>query len=529
MGCRSTELLQLYSSAALIVNLHGATVPQPEHAAIGPAGLRRHRSRSSSSFSCIRARPSARSCSSRTRRSSRGPRNYGREGCRLAGLATVCVPSNASADRAGLVERRQRRRLAPVHHDRGWKQLWREITFEGEVYHWSKHFEFLKFLDLPARCGGSFELALTSYEAADRRLLEAHGWSVIDAGALSADIDLYRAYIGRSRGEFTVAKDQNVRLRTGWFSDRSAAYLAAGRPVVTQDSGFGCDLPTRLRPLRVSRRWTMRRQPSTRSRPTTNVMARRAHDIAAEYFDHAVVLPATTQRVWSVRHGLDDPRRHAFQQHHTRRPVVRSRPRGHGPLHARGSNGDATPRRTGNGKLRAVTSVSLDTVTETSGTRFRGRRRSRAAHCATSGTTPSASSAGRRPTVAEWLRQSGHDAEALAAAGKEDAGRSAGRGRDSYPAIVALDCIEQTARAMERTEQTQADAVAGRSADCRRAERHACQRPPGHAARAATRVHRATRRSRSMPPPPTDAERHLQRRGIHGYRASSGRSTRSMC
>jgi hypothetical protein len=47
-----------------------------------------------------------------------------------------------------------------------------------------------------------------------------------------------------SRGEFTVAKDQNVRLRSGWFSDRSACYLAAGRPVITQDTGFGKFLPT---------------------------------------------------------------------------------------------------------------------------------------------------------------------------------------------------------------------------------------------------------------------------------------------
>jgi hypothetical protein len=47
-----------------------------------------------------------------------------------------------------------------------------------------------------------------------------------------------------SRGEFTFAKDQNIRLRSGWFSERSACYLAAGRPVITQDTGFGSTLPT---------------------------------------------------------------------------------------------------------------------------------------------------------------------------------------------------------------------------------------------------------------------------------------------
>jgi hypothetical protein len=75
-------------------------------------------------------------------------------------------------------------------------------------------------------------------------LLAAHGWGVTDALALSKDILPYQEYILGSRAEFTVAKDQNVRLRSGWFSDRSACYLAASRPVITQDTGFGNVLPT---------------------------------------------------------------------------------------------------------------------------------------------------------------------------------------------------------------------------------------------------------------------------------------------
>ena len=55
---------------------------------------------------------------------------------------------------------------------------------------------------------------------------------------LSVDWDGYRNYIRKSQGEFTCAKDQYVRLNTGWFSDRTACYLAAGRPVVTQETGF---------------------------------------------------------------------------------------------------------------------------------------------------------------------------------------------------------------------------------------------------------------------------------------------------
>ena len=102
----------------------------------------------------------------------------------------------------------------------------------------------MKFLDLPRRTDQPFELALSSFEPANRVMLEQWGWRVRESLPVSTDIDTYRRYIGGSRGEFTVAKDQNVRLRSGWFSDRSATYLATGRPVITQDTGFSNILPT---------------------------------------------------------------------------------------------------------------------------------------------------------------------------------------------------------------------------------------------------------------------------------------------
>jgi hypothetical protein len=126
----------------------------------------------------------------------------------------------------------------------GWQQTWRDVVLDGERYRWSKHFEFMKFLDLPSRTSQTLELALAGCNDTDRRVLEQHGWRIRDAAEVSDDVDTYRAYIAGSRAEFTVAKDQNVRLRSGWFSDRSATYLAAGRPVVTQDNGFGNILPT---------------------------------------------------------------------------------------------------------------------------------------------------------------------------------------------------------------------------------------------------------------------------------------------
>src|ERR671919_709830 len=108
------------------------------------------------------------------------------------------------------------------------------------------HLEFLKFIDLPLRMRQPIELAIgvANLEPEERHVLETNGWRLADAHALTADLSPYRNYIRASRGEFTVAKDQNIRLRTGWFSDRSACYLAAGRPVITQDTGFGKFLPT---------------------------------------------------------------------------------------------------------------------------------------------------------------------------------------------------------------------------------------------------------------------------------------------
>ena len=71
-----------------------------------------------------------------------------------------------------------------------------------------------------------------------KKLFEKNQWRLILPHDLSTYWNGYRDYIVNSKGEFTCAKDQYVRLHTGWFSDRSACYLAAGRPVITQETGF---------------------------------------------------------------------------------------------------------------------------------------------------------------------------------------------------------------------------------------------------------------------------------------------------
>ena len=97
-------------------------------------------------------------------------------------------------------------------------------------------------------CRGYAPIVRARYAAddpADRQRLEAHGWKLVPPFRMSLDVfGDYPAYFRRSRAEFTVAKDMNVRLRSGWFSERDACYLASGKPVVAQDTGFGSILPT---------------------------------------------------------------------------------------------------------------------------------------------------------------------------------------------------------------------------------------------------------------------------------------------
>jgi hypothetical protein len=122
-----------------------------------------------------------------------------------------------------------------------WKHTGKDVVWLGETWHWSKDTEFRRFLDLPSRSPLPLELALGSIGEGDVELVTANGWHVVES---ISEPDEYRSYIQRSAGEFTVAKEQYVRPRSGWFSDRSACYLAAGRPVVTQDTGFGSFVPT---------------------------------------------------------------------------------------------------------------------------------------------------------------------------------------------------------------------------------------------------------------------------------------------
>ena len=111
----------------------------------------------------------------------------------------------------------------------------------GRVYG-GKDVEFERFIDLPRRTGETLEVALSG--AAPRERIAAAGWRLRDAHEVSATMAAYREYIAGSRGELSIAKNVYVALRSGWFSTRTAAYLACGKPAVVQDTGFPAHVPT---------------------------------------------------------------------------------------------------------------------------------------------------------------------------------------------------------------------------------------------------------------------------------------------
>ncbi len=107
----------------------------------------------------------------------------------------------------------------------------------GRIRYGMKADSFGPYMDLPKRTGASLELAVGS-PAAPRALLTRAGWEIRDPLEIALDPWMYQQYIRQSKAEFTVAKHGYVISRSGWFSERSAAYLASGRPVVTQETGF---------------------------------------------------------------------------------------------------------------------------------------------------------------------------------------------------------------------------------------------------------------------------------------------------
>lgn len=150
----------------------------------------------------------------------------------------------------------------------------------------NKDREFVKFIDLPKRTGTRFELAINGPQS----LLREHGWPTVDAMSVSRSLWDYRSFIQGSRAEFAVAKHAYVAHRSGWFSDRTECYLAAGRPAVVQDTGWSRHLPAGTGLIGFS---TPDEALDGLARVEADYAthARRAAEIAREHFDATRVLP----------------------------------------------------------------------------------------------------------------------------------------------------------------------------------------------------------------------------------------------
>jgi hypothetical protein len=149
----------------------------------------------------------------------------------------------------------------------------------------NKDREFVKFIDLPARTPHAIELAVNG----PQQLLREHGWSTVDAMAVSRSLWDYRQFVQRSKGEFGVAKHAYVSRRSGWFSDRTECYLASGRPALVQDTGWSAHLPEGTGLLGFT---TLDEAVDGLARIAGDYQrhARRAADIATEHFEASRVL-----------------------------------------------------------------------------------------------------------------------------------------------------------------------------------------------------------------------------------------------
>lgn len=168
---------------------------------------------------------------------------------------------------------------------------YKPVEYAGITYA-QKDVEFERFIELPGRVPDvSLEIAVNTGKTrhTPRELLARKGWHVVHPDEVCPDMDGYRSYISGSRAEWSVAKNGYVVGQPGWFSCRSACYLAAGRPVVVQDTGFSGVLPvgTGIVPF------------STLQEAIEGIMdvesryelhCRAAMEIADQYFDSSQVL-----------------------------------------------------------------------------------------------------------------------------------------------------------------------------------------------------------------------------------------------
>jgi hypothetical protein len=178
-----------------------------------------------------------------------------------------------------------------------WNAFKGKLLYKGIEYG-SKGTAFAPLIDLPQRVGVPLKIAVGGTNAPLDHLAQG-GWQVIDGPQVSRTPEDYQDFIASSRGEVSAAKHVYIAMRTGWFSCRSACYLAAGRPVVVQDTGFRAVLPVGEGLLAFS-------SPEEAAAAIATVEhdydrhVEAALDIAHDYFDSAKVLTALIETVFGA-------------------------------------------------------------------------------------------------------------------------------------------------------------------------------------------------------------------------------------
>jgi hypothetical protein len=168
--------------------------------------------------------------------------NVGAEGCAVPTCGRRWIPTRQPV----VLERWPRAAPGRAFTSVGsWRGPFEPVEHGGRSYGLRVH-EFRRFAELPGLVDAPFELALDidDEDAADRRLLREGRWELADPEGVAGDLDSYRSYVQGSMAEIAIAKEMYVATRGGWFSDRSASYLASGKPVLAQDTGFGDSLPS---------------------------------------------------------------------------------------------------------------------------------------------------------------------------------------------------------------------------------------------------------------------------------------------
>lgn len=189
----------------------------------------------------------------------------------------------------------ERARLTTVG---AWRGGYGRLEYDGHAYGQKAH-EFRRLAQLPRLTAGPvFEaaLAIEPWDEDDRRRLVEHGWLVVDPQRVVGDADAFREYVRGSTGELSPAQGVYVETRCGWFSDRTARYLASGRPAIVQDTSLPDSVPTGVGLLTFA-------TPSQAAVAVEAVLseleahARTARNLAEELLDSARVISAVLQDV----------------------------------------------------------------------------------------------------------------------------------------------------------------------------------------------------------------------------------------